>query len=268
MTAQLKSRGIRGHSGGKGKLRAGVILLVGCALLAACQPPAQESSGQAVTATTPTQQKEARVTPAPQEVTFSTSDDIQLSGTLYKGSSTAVVFSHMSHGSRADWRDVPELLAARGFSVLAFDFRGRGQSEGSFDPATAADDLLAAVAYMEAAGAEQLALAGASMGAMASAKVAALKPTKALVLVAGTTSWRGLTVSDDELTAIKSPLLVITSEHDLYAEGTLHLHDAAGGPKDKHIYEGAAHGTDLFDDYGEDLRSRIIDFIISNTTLD
>jgi hypothetical protein len=31
---------------------------------------------------------------------------------------TAVIFPHMSDGSRAEWRDLPETLAARGYRTL------------------------------------------------------------------------------------------------------------------------------------------------------
>lgn len=253
--------------GGHLKPLAILVSFAAVLFLVACQGQSAGTSTQGATSPSPTLATPTLTAPQPQEVTFSTKDEVKLAGTFYKGSSTTVVFSHMSDGSRAEWHDVPGLLAARGYSVLAFDFRGRGESEGSFEPSSAAEDLLAAVAYVEAAGAERWVLVGASMGAMASAKVAAVKPADAVVLVAGTTSWRGLTVTDDELAAIKSPMLVITSEGDRYLDGTLHLHDVAGGPKQKHIYDGGAHGTDLLEVFADDFRNRIINFITSNSPL-
>ena len=250
------------------RLKTLVFLLLATAGLAACGGPATPNVAQpTATSALPTSSPTPFV-PVAEEVTFSTEDGVKLAGTFYKGSSTAVVMSHMSGGSRADWRDVPELLAERGYTVLAFDFRGRGASEGGYDPPASNVDLLAAVDYVKSRGADRLVLAGASMGAMASAKVAAASQADAVVLVAGTTSWSGLEVLDTELAAIKAPLLVISSEGDGYIDGTLHFYDAAGGPKEKHIYQGAAHGTDLMDEYGEDFRERIISFMMANVPVE
>jgi len=186
---------------------------------------------------------------------------VNLSGTLYGSGSTAVVFSHMSDGDRSEWRDLPEKMARIGYMALAYDFRGRGKSEGSFSPPSAPQDVLAAVAFARREGAATIVLAGASMGAMASAKAAAVGKPAALVFLAGTTSWRGLTVSREELQS-SIPRLFISSEQDNYINGTLELYEWAAQPKEKYIYSGGAHGTELFDSHGDDLTRRTIDFIV------
>jgi hypothetical protein len=80
-------------------------------------------------------------------------------------------------------------------------------------------------------------------------------------MIAGTTSWSGLEVSDAELGAIASPKLVISSEGDDYIAGTLHLYDASPEPREKHIYPGDLHGTELFREYRDDLTERLLRFI-------
>jgi alpha/beta superfamily hydrolase len=173
----------------------------------------------------------------------------------------------MSEGSRAEWRDLPEKVASMGYMALAYDFRGRGESEGAFDPPASNKDLMAAVAFIRKEGTQKIALIGASMGAMASAKVAAVEKTEAVICLAGGISWSGLEVSDRELAAITAPLLAITSEEDHFVKDTLHIYEVASGPKEKYLYPGSNHGTDLFNIHGEDLSQRIINFILKNMPL-
>jgi alpha/beta superfamily hydrolase len=169
----------------------------------------------------------------------------------------------MSDGDRTDWRDLPAQMAGMGYMTLAFDFRGRGESQGSFEPISADQDLLAAIAFVHREGASKVVLAGASMGAMASAKATAVEDVAALLFLAGTTSWSGLTVTQEELQA-STPKLFISSEGDNYIGGTLQLYEWADPPKEKHIYPGSAHGTDLFNSHGDDLTRRITTFIATH----
>lgn len=71
-----------------------------------------------------------------EEVTITTSDDIDLHTEYYKRGTTAVLFTHhiatsrsgpSDHESNAPWTWT---LADSGYTVLAPDFRGHGQSEG------------------------------------------------------------------------------------------------------------------------------------------
>ncbi len=69
-----------------------------------------------------------------EEVTFFTADQVELAGTFYPGAkgakSPSVILLHQLKGSRGDkgWRDLAESLQKKGFAVLAFDFRGHGDS--------------------------------------------------------------------------------------------------------------------------------------------
>jgi alpha/beta superfamily hydrolase len=227
-----------------------IPLLAIAILLTACGSPVAS-----VPAPTP------QAAPEPRIVTFAAEDGVVLNGTLYGRGRTAVVLSHMSDGSQAEWAGFARVLAERGYMAFPFDFRGRGDSGGSFDPPAAPVDLRAAVAFARSEGAASVVLVGASMGAMASAKVAAVEKPTAVVMIAGTTSWSGLEVSDAELGAIAPPKLVISSERDEYISGTLHLYDASPEPREKYIYPGDLHGTELFREYGDDLTQRLLRFI-------
>lgn len=61
-----------------------------------------------------------------------------------------VVYAHGYRGSRRDGDRLAATLLARGYAVLAFDFRGSGESDGRFTTAgaTEASDVAAAVRYV------------------------------------------------------------------------------------------------------------------------
>lgn len=236
-------------------------------LLAACGNVSPVGTASQATATGSTASLTLPIE-QPRAVRFVAGDGTQLSGLLYGQGRTAVILSHMSDSDKSEWAEMAERLAGLGYAALTFDFRGRGDSEGSFTPPLADHDLLAAITFAKQEGAVNIVLVGASMGAMASLKAAAVERPLALVALAGATSWSGLTVTDAELEAISAPKLYISSEQDPYISGTLHLFDAAPDPKEKHIYPGSAHGTQLFADYGPDLTERIVTFITENAPPD
>ncbi len=83
-------------------------------------------------------------------VHFTTQDHVRLAGLLYgHGGTTAIVCSHMWPDSKADWFAAAPWFAARGFMVLAYDFRGLGDSEGQADFFKLDKDLTAAITFEE-----------------------------------------------------------------------------------------------------------------------
>jgi pimeloyl-ACP methyl ester carboxylesterase len=102
-------------------------------------------------------------------VSFPTSDGIILRGWWIEAAPLrgTLVFCHGHGGSKApDLKYVP-WLRDHGYSVLLFDFRAHGDSEGVSTALVChgQHDLLAAVAYLERRGIHQLGLMGFSMGA-------------------------------------------------------------------------------------------------------
>jgi len=239
------------------KVRTTALILVGALFLAACRGA-------------PTAPSLTEVAPAPegvasQTVSFITDDGVTLGGTLYGSGSTAVIFSHMFPTDQTSWTALARELANRGYMTLTYDFRGYGASGGQKDVSQIDRDLRAAVAFVRQQGATHLVLVGASMGGTATAKVAATERPVAVVIMSAPASFRGLSVSDDEIQAITAPKLFIGSEQDGATRDTLHMFDVASEPKEKHIYPGSGHGTFIFDSqYGDDLTQRLIQFIEAN----
>ena len=211
-----------------------------------------------------------RVPRGAEEVWFPTSDGVRLYGWLYRSgpqpAAATVVYFHGNGGnlSYCDW--VGEALAARGFDVLLFDYRGYGRSEGAttderglYADADAAYDF---VTRGRGADARRVVLYGQSLGTAAAADVASRRRCGALVLESGLSSasdmageiipWlprfvRGLTRnkldSAGKLPRVACPVLVAHGDRDEIipvAHGRK-LFDAAPEPKRLHVVEGAGH---------------------------
>jgi dienelactone hydrolase len=246
--------------------RTGMLFLLFPVLfvLAACgsQPAPQQAAATPTPVITPT----PAITPTPTLpevastlVHFTTMDHVQLGGLFYgQGGTTAIICSHELRSTKADWSDSAPWFAARGFMVLAYDFRGRGDSQGQYDVGKGDQDLLAAIAFAHSHGAKQVILLGASMGADISLIVAA-KTRVAGVITLSPEYLFGL--SDNEIRAISAPKLFINSAGDSFASDTQQMFQNARPPKALHLYAGSAHGVTIFEtDDGQDLIARIIAF--------
>jgi pimeloyl-ACP methyl ester carboxylesterase len=113
-------------------------------------------------------------------VSFSTPDGIALRGWWVQAGQPhrTLVFCHGHAGSKApDLQYVP-WLRDHGYSVLLFDFRAHGESEGLCTSLVGhgRHDLLAALAYLERRGIHRLGLMGFSMGAAVAISTAPLSP--------------------------------------------------------------------------------------------
>jgi pimeloyl-ACP methyl ester carboxylesterase len=244
----------------------GIVLLFFSALwmFAACGTGANPQKAAVTPTATITPTLAITATPTPPNVKstlvhFTTQDHVQLAGLLYgNGGTTAIICSHELRGTKADWSDSAPWFAARGFMVLAYDFRGNGDSQGLYDLGKGDQDLLAAIAFVHSHGAKKVILLGSSMGADISLIVAAETQVAGVITLSPEYLF-GL--SNDEIKAISAPKLFINSEGDIYASDTQQMFQNARPPKELHLYTGSAHGVVIFEtDDGQDLIARIIAF--------
>ena len=68
---------------------------------------------------------------AQERTSFSTQDNAVIYADLYGTGPRGVVLAHGGQFNKESWREQARVLVAAGFRVLAFDFRGYGQSRGS-----------------------------------------------------------------------------------------------------------------------------------------
>jgi len=78
------------------------------------------------------------------DVHFKTSDGVQLHGWLFRSGQPLLIFFHGNAGDITERAPIATELARRGISVLLFDWRGYGKSEGSPSESTLFLDALAA----------------------------------------------------------------------------------------------------------------------------
>src|SRR5947209_3267535 len=224
-----------------------------------------------------------------EEVWFKTADGIKLYGWLFHSktqpAAATVIYFHGNGGnlSYCDW--IGDALAARGFDVLLFDYRGYGRSEGEptdergvYADADAAYDF---VVRERGVTPDRVALYGQSLGTTAAVDVAGGKTCGALVVESGLSSagdmagaimpWlprfvRGWTKnkfdSVAKLPRVRCPVLVVHGARDeiIPVEQGRKLFDAAPEPKQLRIIEGAGH-NDLSIVGGERYIDSLADFI-------
>ncbi|HEX9473537.1 MAG TPA: alpha/beta fold hydrolase [Steroidobacteraceae bacterium] len=202
-----------------------------------------------------------------QHLTIPTQDGAAIAADLYGAGTRGVVLAHGGRRTKADWAPQAEILAAHGFCVLAFDFRGFGESPVP-PPALQADealrfDVLAAVRYLHHHGARTVAVIGASFGGVAAADASvASEPGEIdrLVLLAHGSS------SHPEL--IKGRKLFVVGRDDTDGSGTMRLTEMRADyrkvrpPKRFVILDGSAHAQFLFTtDQGDRLMREILQFL-------
>jgi len=96
-----------------------------------------------------------------------------------------LIVGHGAGSCRANHQEFCEAACAKGFAVLAFDFRGHGESEGRSD-GPLEEDVLAAVRYLgslPAIVANRLCYRGSSMGGFYGLKAATIAEFAALALL-------------------------------------------------------------------------------------
>jgi len=174
------------------------------------------------------------------------------------GSTTTVVLAHMRGADRSTWDPIIADLTAAGYSTLAFDFRGYGDSTGTRD--TRLDvDLAAAVARARSDGATKVVIIGASMGGTAVLAGGADLGVDGAVAISAPAEFLGLDGARGAA-ELDVPLLLIDSEDDKpYVDQLSTIGDATGA--DLVVFSGSAHGTAIFATHDSEITSAILTFI-------
>lgn len=195
---------------------------------------------------------------AQHSITIPTQDGGLVCADLYGRGTRAVVLAHGGRFSKESWRDQAKTLDSKGFRVLAIDFRGFGCSTGpgqaDFDHAPFEKDVLAAVLYLRAHGANSVAVVGGSFGGAAAGDASIQSPGQIdrIVFLGAAPN-----LPADKL---KSRMLFIVARDDANDDG-LRLpairaqYEKAAGPKQLIVLDGSAHAQFLFQ---TDQRARVM----------
>lgn len=215
----------------------------------------EAASPTSAAATPPTLPTEPFV--GPFEIT--TGDGLVLEAERFGTGDTFVVLAHMRPADMSSWFSFAGLLAGEGYSAIAFNFRGYGNSEGA---GFAVDvDVLAAIDAAAALGAATIVVIGASMGGTGAVAAAAQRQVAGVVTLSAPASFMGV----DAVAAagtVQAPMLLFASEDDgSYAADAARIAAGAAGPTEQSILAGRAHGTEMFFDHSEAITQAILDFL-------
>jgi pimeloyl-ACP methyl ester carboxylesterase len=222
--------------------RASIAIGIGAIVLAVAsgaQPAASDSTRQTCV-------------PKSAEIRFRAADGTRLVGYRLGRGKTAVVLAHERRSVGCQWGGYAKRLVRRGYVVLAFDFRGHGDSQSRAGRAGGrlAADVVAAVRVARARGAQKVFVLGASMGGTAAlAAAATIKPPLAGVISASgpaTYQWIDARAVVPRLTV---PVLYVVGQHDGgggFAADAQELFDAtASADKRLEILPVSNHGVSL-----------------------
>lgn len=256
------------------------ILLIGCAAPTAASPtptptappplpsPTQPEAPPVATPTAPLEtEPETSVLPAdPQAVTFQSQDGTTLEGTFYPSSQTdapVVVLMHWARGWQKDWEPyaiwlqnrnplpeglfLPELPQDKSLNVFTFDFRGfeGGEQPVSFDTEGWLMDARAAVQYAKSlpgVDPERVITIGASIGADGAANACREGCLGALSISPG--GYLDVPYPDAVNVLGSKPAWCLAAEGD--RQSAQSCRSASGENYRATLYEGSAHGMDLF----------------------
>lgn len=163
-----------------------------------------------------------------------------------EGAPVLVLHPHPMHGGTKGTRLVYAIckaLADAGFQATRFDFRGVGDSEGTYDGGPGeTDDALAVWDHLREATGESPAVVGFSFGGGVAVRVATRRPVPALVLVATPAKVRDSDLEPaHEATEVSCPShVVIGTDDELVAPADAEAVRAALGGRIT-VLEGADH---------------------------
>lgn len=219
------------------------------------------------------------ITSMAEKITFTTSDGVKIIGDYVPGTnSKAVLLLHMMPATRIAWRPLVEKLTVAGFTSLAIDFRGHGESIQTTDgrkldyrnfsdeeQQAKIKDIEAAVAWLaeKGIGEEKLALIGASIGANLSLQyLAEHEKVPTSVLLSPGLVYRGVETKPraEALRSNQSVFYVAAKDDDYSALTVGALHEATKVGKKLILYDYGDHGTNMFDAHPE-LIGEIVDWL-------
>jgi pimeloyl-ACP methyl ester carboxylesterase len=192
------------------------------------------------------------------DVSFPTADGGTVVADLYgEHGRNGVVLAHGAAFNKESWKTFAEDLAARGYQVMAIDFRGYGKSTAGTSPDALFEDILAAVRYLHRAGAPLVAVIGASMGGGAAARAAAAAAPgeiDRLILLSPAP------IADPE--RMQGKKLFIASREEPAAERIKEQYERAPEPKRLVLLLGTAHAQHILaTDQAGRLTTAVADFL-------
>lgn len=200
-----------------------------------------------------------------EQVAFETADGVTIVGDYYEGGSDkAVLLLHMMPATRASWVALANALTAAGFSALAIDLRGHGESTKGpgetvlnyqefqdADHQKSMADVEAAIQFLrQEKKMREISIAGASIGAnLAFVYASEHHEIRSIILLSPGLTYRGVdTGAVAEHFQPPQRVLCAASEDDEYsAASAKELHEKLAAEKRIEMFSDAGHGTTMIE---------------------
>jgi alpha-beta hydrolase superfamily lysophospholipase len=203
-------------------------------------------------------------------VTLTSPDGTHVAGEFFEAAnrpSPGVVLVHMLSRNRNDWHSLPDRIREAGITALTIDLRGHGASSGSpGELAAMVQDVRAAAQWLASrpnVRPDAVAIVGASLGAsLALLAAAELPQIRAVGVVSPSLDYRGLRTDVALIRRLGARRLwLAASAEDPLALRTVRDFAAeTSGPREQHVSNVAAHGTQLLDRDG-DVGRALVDWL-------
>jgi dienelactone hydrolase/uncharacterized protein YneF (UPF0154 family) len=212
-----------------------------------------------------------------EKVKFTTEDGVEIVGDFYEvpNSKYAGILIHMMPSDRKSFKNLAFKLKESGYSALAIDLRGHGESinstKGLLDYRKFSDeehqasiyDIKSASKFLESKGfpiSNQF-LIGASIGANLSLQFLSLNnEIKCAVLLSPGLNYRGIKLENYLKRDLGDKLMVVVTKEDFQSYPSSNKIKELAPSSTILEYPGNAHGTDIFDQFPE-LYDKIIFFL-------
>lgn len=203
-----------------------------------------------------------------QKIIFLTSDGVKIIGNWFpiEGGAPAVLLLHMMPTTKESWNDFAAKLNAAGFSALAIDLRGHGESTEQngkkfnyenftdVEHQASSQDVDAALKWLKFQPVKEISIIGASIGAnLAINAMARYKELKKGIALSPGLDYVGVETAS-VITKVRGDQLIylFASKDDAYASDSVHqLNDLNKESTVVKIYEDAGHANHMFEKYPE-----------------
>lgn len=212
-----------------------------------------------------------------ERITFETSDGVTIVGDYYEAGGRTALLLHMRPATRESWKAFSGKLVEAGFSVLAIDLRGHGESVQTKDGRTldynrmseaeereSIKDVEAAMAWLgreQSVAGDKVALVGASIGAnLALQYFSDHREVKSAALLSPGLDYRGIKTEPmvRKLAAPQGIYLVAAEDDEYSAESVRALAQKTRAPSELKVFANGGHGTRLFETHSAFMDELII----------
>lgn len=184
-----------------------------------------------------------------ERVELETRDGVKLVGSFHDGGSHGIILLHQYGLDHHSYDEFARQLQEAGFSAIAIDLRGHGESQGALAAFTEKDfqamlnDAEAAATLLQRREKRVVGIVGASIGANTALRYSGNRNEPAVLLSPGL-NYHGIDI--DNVTS-RAPVLMIAAEDDAYSVQSSRELDENNlfGIHDLLIMPGGEHGTSL-----------------------